>query len=709
MNISRRTFLLSATSRIAIVAISTSILPATALSAADTSQSSAGERWDLKSMPDMLATAFFQEDVPEGPVSTHKARGILPLEASQANELLQPVKTPKNGILFSGHSNSHLKFPNVKDSLRLYRWCLTITRVTEPGNARSFAQILSVNDGTSAQNCHPKITIDGAAPEKTLTATWHGATEKGTVRAGLKTGGYAAGSPEWNWNLTYRRNGRLFSSLNGTDSGYVNEVITWAWPTVGGGPASIIGGRRSPDINWSYDCIVFGQGELTERMVHKIEGWAAWRAGRQTALPYEHPYRSSPPIVDEEDQNPKYRFDEKAWLDWGDGLRSNEQSSHMGKRVEDRPDFQRVFYDDFKMESVAASNIAAGSAATFFAPGWNSAVGASAQLLPPGNRLELYKQTINNESDGTLTLSLKHQNKWFAPAIYTINDAGQGHSWEGEAIFRLRCRMQTYSKVPGGLFPAFWCYALEPLFVRHLERVEIDFWEFDGKNPWWLNGGSSHVHSAAYPGKLGHLLKDAKRFKVWGGELKADRLGTRKDFTPWDGEWHTWELTTEKELTTLSVSLERDGVEEMVELYRCPTPKEYLERRYVIVNYALRLEDGEPDRNTSHDLDIAYFEVLQKTEYVESFSPPFLKLPVILDVPRVGESLRCDPGLSPDAQDVWYHWYVDGRPRAVSPAPTFTPDIGDLGKDLRCMVKVVGSYGQPQAWSRASAITNTNL
>ncbi|WP_313606845.1 hypothetical protein [Rhizobium sp.] len=702
MKISRRNLLIGITSPIAIFPFMYADM---SLAASDVLGRERGHTWDLKSFPDMLATAFFQEDVAEGPVSAHRARGILPLVASQTVTALRPEKTSSSGIVFAGGRNSHLRFPNVKDSLKLYRWCLTITRVTTPGNARSFAQVVSVNDGTSAQNCHPKVALEGSQEGSRITVTWHGANGSKTVKASLKDENYIA--DEWNVSLTYRRHGRLFSSLNGVDCGYINDIVNWAWPTIEGGPESIIGGRRSPDLEWGYDCIVFGQGELTERMVQKIEGWAAWRAGCQAILPLDHPYRHSRPVVDDEDIGPAYKFDESTWLAWGDALRPKETSARLGKTAQRRSDFQRVFYDDFRSKSIASSSVASGSAPTWFAPGWNPAVGASAQLLPPNAKLKLYEPTTGANGDGreAMRLSLKYDKSWFAPAIYTVNDAGQGHSWEGEAIFRLRCRMGTYAKVPGGFFPAFWCYALEPLFVRHLERIEIDFWEFDGKNPRWLNGGSSHVHSANLSGLLGHLDKDAKRYKVWAGELTAARLGIENDFSPWDGKWHTWEFATDEKLTTLSVSVEKDGREEMVELYRCPTPKEYLERRYAIVNYALRLEDGEPDRSVSHDLDIDFFEVLQRTESLSAYAPPFHALPRIVGKPSAGQSLTCDHGLSNRLKDIWYYWYSDGYPRSVSPNSNFVVQAEDMGKAVRCMVKAVGALGQPEAWSNAIEIT----
>jgi hypothetical protein len=696
MKTTRRNFLLNATSLVALPCL---LAPAASAGASNVPKADLGEPWDLKSFPDMLATAFFQEDVSAGPVAVHKGRGIFPLEASQPVENLRPEKIADRGVVFSGARNLHLRFRNVKDSLRLYRWCLTVTRLSKPTGGRAVAQIVSVNDGSSAQNCHPKITLDGAAAEARLQACWHGAAERGTVKAFLNSDGFAFDA--WNINLTYRRNGRLFSSLNGVDSGYVNDIVDWAWPSVEGGPESIIGGKRSANTEWGYDCIVLGQGELTEAMVRKLEGWAAWRVARQGALPAGHPYRLSRPVVDAEDVGLGYRFDEAAWLRWGSALRGSGTSARIGKPAEDRSDFQRVFYDAAGSKGPAASMLSSGSAPTWFAPGWNSAVGASAQLLPPTAKVKLYEQTAGGAdgSGGVMTLSLKHQNKWFAPAIYTVNDAGQGHSWEGETIFRLRCRMSSYDKVPGGFFPGFWSYALQPLFTRHLERIEIDFWELDGKNPIWLNGGSSHVHSASFPGVFGHLTKDAKRFKVWAGELTAARLGIEKDFTPWDGKWHTWEFAIEKEFTTLSVSVDKSGREEMIELYRCPTPVEYLERRYVIVNYALRLEDGEPDRSISHDLQIASFEVLQKAEKLGSFALPFIALPIILGTPRLGQSLKCEHGLSPGITDIWYYWYADGCPRLVSPSPVFKPEAEDLGKTLRCMVKAVGAKGQPEAWS----------
>lgn len=47
--------------------------------------------------------------------------------------------------------------------------------------------------------------------------------------------------------------------------------------------------------------------------------------------------------------------------------------------------------------------------------------------------------------------------------VYTVNDGGQGYSWAGEKIFRIRCMFPAMEQkqLPGGLFPAFWSYGTD--------------------------------------------------------------------------------------------------------------------------------------------------------------------------------------------------------------------------------------------------------
>ena len=669
-----------------------------------------GQLWSPTLFPWILATAFFQEDVAEGPVATHVARGIAPYIAKQKNWRFQPSKLPNNqGIQFDAFGEQHLTFQYIRDSIRLYRWCLAILRVKDDGQSEKPSQILNINFGKDASSRSPGIQYwPKTFGEPQLDMIWHSAKkEKGTVRAALSNTGFTSDGQTWNCCLTYRRNGRLFASVNGVDSGYKNDQKSWTWPVADKGPNSIIGGRSGLECEWAYDCIILGQTELTEATTAKLEGWAMWRAGRQSDLPQEHPYRSAHPVVDEEDFPYIYQFGSKQWLAWGATLANKSAAQSIGQPKQPDTGYERVFFDDFRSNSLADSDVVPNKLANWYAPGWNTAVGGSAQLLPPRHEFKLFSHNPHPaeegiQSGGMLTLSLKaYKNRWYGPSIYSIDDTGKGNSWEGEAIFRLRCRAPKYDEISGGFFPAFWAYALQPLFLRHLERIEIDFWEFEGKNPYWINGGSSHVHAAHYRNKLGHLEKDAKRFKILGINMTPNEASLHKPLSFWDGQWHTWEFRIDHDQTYLNVILEVDGSEEWIELYRCATPKEFLERKYLIIDYALRANDGLPDPSRSHDIDIDFIEVLQKTRDLAAPSTFFKSLPKLIGEPVSDSTIECKIDLQQSIKDVWYHWYVDGYPRVAGLSPKFQLTAEDRGRNIRCMVRAVGAINQPEAWSNS--------
>lgn len=665
-----------------------------------------GEVWDPSLFPWMLSTAFFQEDVPTGPVSSHRARGIAPYLAKQTNGLFRPTKLDGNqGIEFSPFSGQHLSFPAVRDSLRLYRWCLAILRVDDRGDTDKVTQLFNINEGSQSNNRHPGIQYRPAAGRRQgLDLIWHGANKKSILKANLPGNSFVADGKVWNVCLTHRRNGQLYASTNGIDSGYRNKTSSWVWPLPFKTSTSRIGDRTGLECGWAYDCLILGQTELSETNVKKLEGWAMWRIGRQLELPDDHPYRLDHPVVDEDDFPYIYQFDKKSWNDWGAQLKRQKTSEHMGQPAL-RPDgYQRVFFDDFRINTIAPSNKIPDQIANWFGPGWNTAVGNSGQMLSPAQKPLLYKHTPQPQqpvrSGGSLTLSLKEKNgRWFAPAIYTVDESGKGLSWEGETIFRLRCKAPFYDKVPGGFFPAFWSYALQPLFLRHLERIEIDFWEFDGKNDNWLNGGSSHVHRAHRFGPLSQLERDAKHYKVLGTRIVREDTAFEQPFHFWDGHWHLWEFRIERDFTYLNVTLEKNGEETWIELFRCPTPLEYFERKYLIINFALRANDGLPNPNQDHNIEIDYVEVLQKQQKLEIAPPLFASVPKIKGVAKAGSLVSCYAPLNEPIADVWYHWFADGYPRAVNPSSNYLLSQDDVGKEIRCLVRAVGATNQPEAWS----------
>jgi hypothetical protein len=665
--------------------------------------------WSPESVDGFLSTGFFQEDVVIGRVASHIGRGIMAIAATQDDIGRQPLKAKSgDGIVFPAGSGASLIFPSMPDALRTYRWCLAVVRI-QPMQRGIEIRMIEVNVGRSSSHCTPSLVVTDNGKLGQLIVGWGGASSDVAFSSAQAEQSLHTDGQTWNCILSFRRNGRQFLSINGKRDMSVPRPTMWSWPQLpeAASNRSLLGGDAKQSGTWAYDTVAFGQTELTEILVSKLEGWAMWRVGQQNDLPRAHAYRHTPPSVDEEDRSASYTFDGVSWSAWGSRLKQNDPTSRIGTPLAPAPnDFVRVFKDDFRTNSVSASSTKGGADKNWFAPGWNLAVGADARLRSPDETPALYRheavpQDPGIATGGRLTLSLKYDQGWLAPALYSVNDAGQGRSWAGEKIFRLRCRFPRYDNLPGGFFPAFWSYALAPMFHCEDERVEVDFWEFDGRNGRWLNALASHVHAGIRKGISGHLARDATSYKVWGGNLDEKRLGLGhlEGMSLWDGEWHTWEVRIQNDTTVLAVTLLRGGREVMVELVHCQTPKEYLLRLYLIVNYALRLKDGEPDRLKTHSFDVDFIEVLQRQSTITRVSPPFKAQPTLLRVASTRSVVLCITDVNPGLFDLCFYWYSDGYPRGFTIEPRFMLTQADRGTNLRCMVKVLDAQGQPEMWT----------
>ncbi|MEO0678285.1 MAG: hypothetical protein AAFZ02_12090, partial [Pseudomonadota bacterium] len=438
---------------------------------------------------------------------------------------------------------------------------------------------------------------------------------------------------------------------------------------------------------WGYDVMVFGQSELSEAMVQVIEGWAMWRSGLAEDLSAGHPYRATPPTMSDADLGTRYHFDAEAWgALWARNPRQVREA-FRGQPLPEVTDHVPVFLDDFRAARVARSDqIGNGRDPIWYAPGWNGSVGKAARMADPDRAPELY---AHNAAAQTLTLSIGHRgDTWLASAIYSVNDAGQGHSWEGEAIYRVRVRLPRLAGPPDvGHFPAIpWFYNLEHLFWRTGERIEIDAFEFEGIDPFWINGGSSHVHSGQYPGRFGHLSEDAPRGKI---------IGDRLDLNIWDGMFHDWEMRIGREVTILGL----DGLE----IARIETPPEYLERLYMIADYALK-PGPEPDRERPYGMEIDRIEVLQPASHLARLPAAFEGHPVV-SLSEDGATAQCTARFTVPVSDIRYAWFAqDGYPLGFGPDPRRVLAPSKKRTGLRCMVRAVGLVDQPEAWSALFAL-----
>ncbi len=636
--------------------------------------------FDLFELQELIVNGYRQEMIEVGLVDSLSAIGISPVHAVQKDFDLRPKReSQRSGVVFAAGSRQHVDFGYVEDSLRSYRWLLLTIKLETPTEPDSKATILSVNEDELAGGRNPRVAFN---TETGLTVEWRGLGPNGSKTYKLASQNVIADGKTWNVVLAYRRHGRLFLDVNGQEQQVVSDTLSFSAPPARNEASSFVGDPQRNTLGWAFDTIIFGQTELSEALADKIVGWAAARVGASYLLPEGHPYRSKLPLRDTGDTHRRYFHDPEAWAGAWSAKSKEKRTSNQGKLLPSDEGYIRVFIDDFRENSVIRSDASEGGEnAIWFAPGWNGGVGKDAMLRNLEKSSNVYEHDPEND---TLTLSIAYDKGWQGAAIYSVNDAGLGRSWEGGGIFRIHAKFPALEENPDvGYFPAFlWFYNLEHLFWRTSERIEIDGFEFEGNDDHWINGGSAHVHAGQYPGKFGHLERDIPHKKMLAAHL---------DFDVWDGEFHLWELRIDPDFTYLGV----DGRE----LARIVTPDEFLERIYMIADYALRLEHGEPDRSIRHDMVLDYVEVLQSQDMVDRLPKAFSARPVVTGEKAIEKTLNCGAEMKHATADIWYFWYSNGYPRGFSPSPTYRVTASDAGTKLRCMMKLVGQNNQPEAWS----------
>ena len=174
--------------------------------------------------------------------------------------------------------------------------------------------------------------------------------------------------------------------------------------------ASFIGDPGQGHMAWAYDALIFGLTEPSEAMVRKMTGWAAHRLGFQANLPKDHPYRNTRPVLDKEDLPNRYVHDEEKWTAWGAKAtdKAITRVNAGGPRVEPKG-FERVFYDDFRAYRLGASTSGAGD--LWVGPGFNTAVGADAPLVAPGQKPDAYPHDAENKKQ-ILSLVPQGNDRW---------------------------------------------------------------------------------------------------------------------------------------------------------------------------------------------------------------------------------------------------------------------------------------------------------
>lgn len=653
--------------------------------------------WGIDIFPEWIMSGYFQEDVAEGDVVEHAPRGTITSRVAKQDSAAKRARktAARSGIEFAANSGQHFSMEGVRDARWNYRWCLLTFRIDAESGDSDETILLDVNSGRGSGKSTPRIWYN----KKTgLHIQYVGHNTNGVDRRVMVSKDVVADGKTWNVVVCGIRWGQMYASVNGRPLTTETPQPARFVSDLAHDTTTYLGDSRSGNMAWAYDAVVLGQTEPTEAMVRKLTGWAAHRLGIQELLPEDHPYRSTRPVLDDEDLPARYVHDEEKWNEWGKQAtdKSITRVNAGGPRVEPKG-FERVFYDDFRAFRVTPST--SGEGDLWHAPGFNTAVGNKATLATPGRVPNTYPYDAENQKQ---ILSLvKHNNKWWGSAFYSVNDMGHGYTWAGPKIFRIRCMFpkKAPEELGVGLFPAFWSYDVDFLFWRTANRIEVDYFEFEGKNPVWLNGFSTHYHYSHFRQNI-HAKnpQSYKRFKVYGGNLTEEESKIPGGIYVWDGQYHTWEFVMDEDLTYINVTIPgENGEEKWVEVCRTPTAPTYLQRLALLLDYALKVT-GDPPTDERQDFVVDFVEVLQKTEQIEALPELFAARPTLSGENKAGSTITCDPKIE-GVSDIRYFWFADGYPLTWGPDNTYTLTEADAGKEIRCLVKAVGALDQPEAWS----------
>lgn len=646
-------------------------------------------------------SAYFQEDVRIGAAAKNLVRGSNQNLAEQANEAQQPQKSAaRSGVEFAANSGQHFTMRGNRDARWNYRWCVVTFRIDAETGSADKTILLDINQGRGPSKSSPKIFYSKA---EGLRVQYVGRGKDGLDERVMTTHGVAVDGKTWNVLVCGLRQGRMFASVNGVMLETAEEQPGRFSSEMAHDAKSFIGDNRASNMAWAYDAIVLGQTEISEAMVRKLSGWAAHRLGFQDRLPSEHAYRHARPVLDVEDFPHRYKHDEEKWPLWGVQMkdRAITRVNAGGPRVEPSG-FERVFFDDFRAFRIGLST--SGEDDLWMAPGFNTAVGAGARLALPGREPNVYTHDAEQKLQ---YLSLAKQgNTWFGSAFYSINDMAQGYTWDGAKVFRIRCKFpKTVEKeLTRGLFPAFWSYGTEFLFWRTSNRIEVDWFEFDGKNGWWYNGISTHFHYTNVKNTFVKQNESYPSHKLYSGMLTEAKSGIPGGFFFWDGQFHTWEFVVDYDMTVVNVTVpDGKGGDRWVEVCRGPTVPTYLERLDLQINYALDTKTGTPGDDVREDYIVDWVEVLQKTDAVQTVSEPFVARPMLTGTTAVGGTLHCQANVV-GITDLRYYWFADGYPLTYGADSTYVLTSAEAGKHVRCMVKAVGARDMPEAWTNPMEI-----
>jgi hypothetical protein len=629
--------------------------------------------------PEMIVKSWFQEEVSEGIVSSWQSGGVKPVAAAQANLALQPTKLPnKGGVLFRKGTTQSLKWPVDNDAPYLHRWWLVIARYDPTGAvAADISSVLCVNGSSGASSRQPKIAF------RPFAGTMMTQVNDGTSKT--EEGPCSKSFADWNVMVGWRRGSLLQSVVDGVRT--PGQTFLGQRPNTTGEVSFMGDAENTMRTDVAIDCVIFGQGELNDAQIDKLVGWGMWRAGRQASLPADHPYRNAPPEAADANDNPsRYVFDADAWNTWA-ATTEAVRYAHRGEPATPEVGYTTVFFDDFLTNTVV-DDIKGGPSSIWYAPTHiGNVVGgvATAQKIT-----DLPSTYIHDEANHTLALRLAFAGtKWRTGAFSSINNNGQGRSW-GKGIFEIRSRMPQIAAPRPGFFPAFWSYGLGHIFWRTRNRLETDFWEYDGLNGAWINT-SQHVHAP----KLGKTFTSPEINPLsLSDKMAGYTVGPANEFPAlidiYDGEFHTWTMRIEDDLSYITL----DGLE----VARIATSQELAAKKYIMVDlaYVVNKGTGTIDPTQTYDMTIDYIKVQQREADLATFPSAFSALPAISGTSTL---LTVIPNVA--ASQIEYLWYRDGVPLVGQTGPIYAITPADAGHSFRCHVRAPSLLDQPEAWSPA--------
>jgi hypothetical protein len=628
--------------------------------------------------PEMIVKSWFQEDVTEGVVASWQSGGVKPVVAVQPDITLAPTKLPaKGGVLFKKGTQQALTWAFDNDAPYLHRWWLVIARADSAGNtAVDSASVLCVNGAEGGPVCRqPKVAFRPGA------GTFATQMHDGTART--EEAPCSAAFADWNVLVGYRRGFRLQSVVNGIKS--PGQTFLGLVPNTAA-PKSFMGDINNPmKADVAIDCVILGQGELNDAQIDKLTGWAMWRVGRQATLPVDHTYRNAAPLTVDANDNPtRYAFDADAWATWA--ATTNEvKFAHRGEPATPENGYTTVFFDDFVAPSVVDDAKGPPSSIWYAPTHVGSAVGGAATAQKVSAVPSVY---VHDAANHTMAIRLLHNGtKWWTGAFSSVNNNGQGRSW-GKGIFEIRCKMPAIASPRPGFFPAFWSYGLENLFWRTRNRLETDFWEYDGLNGAWINI-TQHVHKPRIETSIPGIVQTEQEDKIAGYEV-GPLNGFASKIDIYDGEFHTWQARVEDDLTYFNI----DGLE----VARIATSQELAAKKYIMVDLAYAVNKGlaTPDPAVTYDMTIDYIKVMQKEADLAVVPSAFSALPSIASV---SGGLIVTPNVT--ASQIEYLWYRDGVPVVGATSAFYAVGAEDAGHAVRCHVRAPSLLDQPEAWSPA--------